>query len=213
MAKEPSMRDPAEELAALKIQVGQVGDSLRRQDDALRTRGMKLPTEAITEFSALIKDISAIESVIGGNVIELGQLRALTATGAMINSTLDVDDVLARAMDQVIVLAGAERGFIILSNEQTGDLEFRISRDSTGKGSTSGDGPQLSMNIVNEVIETGKPMLTDNAYKDPRIQDHMSVAQFVLRSVVCVPLTQRDRRIGAVYVDNRLRAGVFTDRE
>ncbi|MEL7233881.1 MAG: hypothetical protein AAGK74_05255, partial [Chloroflexota bacterium] len=120
MAKEPSMRDPAEELAALKIQVGQVGDSLRRQDDALRTRGMKLPTEAITEFSALIKDISAIESVIGGNVIELGQLRALTATGAMINSTLDVDDVLARAMDQVIVLAGAERGFIILSNEQTG---------------------------------------------------------------------------------------------
>jgi adenylate cyclase len=204
----------AEELAALKTITREVADNLRKQDEILRSRGMKLPPGVIQSLSALIKDIANLENNIGGDAIELNQLRALAATGAMINSTLDVDDVLAKALDQVIDLTGAERGFMILKNENSGELEFRISRDTTNKnGGGVEKTPEISMTIVNEVVNTGNPMRTDNAYKDPRIQDHMSVAQFVLRSVICVPLRQRNKIIGVVYVDNRLRAGVFTERE
>ncbi len=205
---------PLQDLAELKAQTREVADKLRKQDEVLRTRGMKLPPGVTDSLSEVIQSIATMEKLLGGDLIELGQLRALTATGAMINSTLDLDGLLTQAMDKVIELAGAERGFMILRNEQTGELEFRISRDSTQKpGAAKGDSPQLSMTIVQEVVETGSPLLTDNAYKDPRIQDNLSVAQFVLRSVICVPLTQRDKRVGAVYVDNRLRAGVFTERE
>lgn len=207
--------DILQELKELKVMTRTVIENLRQQDEALRTRGMKLPPGVIQSLSGIIKDLAMLESGSGGDTIELNQLRALAATGAMINSTLDLDAVLTRSMDNIIALAGAERGFMILQSEQSGDLEFRITRDDTGKGegANSAQSPQISMTIVHEVIETGQPMLTDNAYKDPRIQNNLSVAQFVLRSVICVPLVQRSQTIGAVYVDNRLRAGVFTERE
>ncbi len=207
--------DILKELKELKVMTRSVIENLRQQDEALRTRGMKLPPGVIQSLSDIIKDLATLENGLGGDAIELNQLRALAATGAMINSTLDLDAVLTRSMDNVIDLAGAERGFLILQSEQTGELEFRITRDNTPKrnGASADQSPQISMTIVHEVIENGQPMLTDNAYKDPRIQDNLSVAQFVLRSVICVPLIQRNKTIGAVYVDNRLRAGVFTERE
>ena len=201
-----------QDLTALKALTRDISDTLREQDQKLRDRGMKLPPDVTDTLSEVIQDVFTLEENTADDLVELGQLRALAATGAMINSTLDLDDVLVRAMDRVIELVGAERGFIILKDEDNGDVEFRLSRDNTGK-SKSADTPQLSMSIVEDVIETGEPLLTDNAYKDPRMQSHLSVAQFVLRSVICVPLAQKNREIGVVYVDNRLRSGVFTERE
>jgi adenylate cyclase len=203
---------PRQKLTQLKAQTQSVADSLTKQDTVLRSRGKRLHPDVIERLSSIIQDLGVLEGVINGHEIELNQLRALASTGAMINSKLNLDDVLATAMDKVIELAGAERGFIILKSENSGELEFRIIRDNTGKPNPT-HGPEISMTILNEVVETGQALLTDNAYKDPRIQTNLSVAQFVLRSVMCVPLAQRDQAIGAVYVDNRLRAGVFTERE
>jgi len=201
------------ELQELKTLTREVADKLRAQDEVLRQYGLRLPGGVTQTLSQIIKEIAALEQNVAGESRELTQLRSLAATGALVNSSLDVDEVLMRAMDNVITMAGAERGFIILKRESTGDIEFRIVRDTTNTASKSQDNPQVSMNIINDVLNSGNPMLSDNAYKDPRMQDHMSVAQFVLRSVICVPLTQRTRTIGALYVDNRLRAGVFTHRE
>jgi adenylate cyclase len=206
-------QDTLQELSDLRSMTLDVAAGLRSQDELLRQRGMKLPPGVIQSLSSLIKQISALEDNLGGDFIELKQLRSLASTGALINSTLNIDDVLTKAMDNIIELTGAERGFMVLQNQQSDELEFRIIRDTTNKNTKGGKSPQISMTIVNEAITNGASMLTDNAYKDPRIQDNLSVAQFVLRSVICVPLTQRSRTIGAVYVDNRLRAGVFTERE
>src|SRR5262249_58556964 len=46
-----------------------------------------------------------------------------------------------------------------------------------------------------------------------RMQNSATVAQLVLRSVLCVPLMYKGQVTGAVYVDNRLQASLFTDRE
>lgn len=200
------------ELAELKEMTRSVMNSLQEQDKALREYGIKLPPGVLVSLSSIVKDIAAVQQSLASDDVELNQLRSLAATGAMINSTLNVNDVLSKAMNQVVALAGAERGFVILVNEHSGELEFRVSHDSTLKPGQSNT-PQLSMTVVNEVLESGTALLTDNAYKDPRIQDNLSVAQFVLRSVICVPLTQRGETIGVIYVDNRLRAGVFTQRE
>ena len=78
---------------------------------------------------------------------------------------------------------------------------------------STGDSPQISMTILNEVIDTQKALLADNAFKDERLQGNLSIANFALRSVLCVPLNYKGDGIGVVYVDNRLQAGVFTQRE
>ena len=202
------------ELRQLKALVEETESSLRSQRDILKTRGMNLPPMVMRSISGLSRDLGGLERGIVGEQTELGQLRFLAETSSMINSSLEVDTVLEQSIDVVINLTGAERGYLILIDSETGDLDFRVARENelTPKQGSSED-PQISQTILREVLDTGEALLADNAYKDERLQSGMSIAQFALRSVLCVPLNYKDRRLGVVYVDNRLRSGVFEERE
>ncbi|MBZ0290784.1 MAG: GAF domain-containing protein, partial [Anaerolineae bacterium] len=162
-------------------------------------RGMKLPPGTLDNLDNVDSELKNLEKKLDGEHTELIQLRALAATSAMINSSLDLDQVLHSSMNEVINLTGAERGYIVLQDPETGALDFRIANDREGD-STSGAGFQGSNSILTEVLTTGQPLLTDNAYKDPRMQNSATVAQLVLRSVLCVPLMYKGQVTGAVYV-------------
>src|SRR5262249_11230182 len=105
---------------------------------------------------------------------------------------------------------GAERGYILLRSEATDEIEFRICREPEGDANNGAD---ISKTVLHEVLESGKPLLTDNASNDPRMKQSESVAKFTLRSIMCVPLIYKDKTTGVVYVDNRFRTAVFTSRE
>jgi len=196
-------------LTDLREMLDQVSASLRSQDALLRMRQLSLPQNALNLLIQVEHDLASLQHALVDDETELTQLRALVEMSAMINSSLDVDAVLAQAMDVVITLTEAERGFILLTNESTGELEYRVARGVE----PSDHGYEVSRTILNEVITTGKALLTDNASVDPNLQESETVARFVLRSVLCVPLVYKDLIIGAVYVDNRYREGVFTERE
>jgi adenylate cyclase len=202
------------ELRQLRALIEETEASLRSQREILKMRGMNLPPMAMQALSALTTDLASLERDVISEHTELSQLRFLADTSAMINTSLDVDTVLDQAMDVVISLTGAERGYLVLIDSETGELEFRVRRESEltpTQGST--DDPQISQTVLREVVDTGEPLLADNAYKDERLQSGMSIAQFALRSVLCVPLTYKDNVVGVVYVDNRMRTGVFEERE
>jgi sigma-B regulation protein RsbU (phosphoserine phosphatase) len=124
------------------------------------------------------------------------------------NSTLVLDEVLNRVMDQVIALLRAERGFVML-HESDGQAAFRVAR---GLDQTTIQDPQfqVSRSIVARVAREGRPLLTSDAQQDERLSLRRSVTLLGLRSVLCVPLKARGRIIGVLYVDNRIRAGMFT---
>jgi PAS domain S-box-containing protein len=204
-----SLPDVLHRLTNLRKMLEQVSAGLRRQDALLRMRQLSLPQNALSLLTQIERDLANLQQALVEDETELTQLRALVEMSALINSSLDVDAVLARAMDVVIALTEAERGFILLIDESTGELEYRIARGAE----PSDHGYEVSRTILNEVITTGKALLTDNASVDPNLQGSETVARFVLRSVLCVPLVYKDLIIGAVYVDNRYREGVFTERE
>ncbi len=200
------------EIQRLRSYVSEVMAALHSQQEILRMRGMSLPPGALQNLENIDKDLTDLEKNLTSEETELVQLRALAATSAMINSSLDLDEVLTRSMNEVIKLTGAERGYIVLQNPETGGLDFRVASEIEDDRKSDGTF-QGSNTILTDVLTTGQPLLTDNAYKDPRIQNSPTIAQLVLRSVLCVPLAYKGEIIGAVYVDNRLRAGVFTERE
>jgi sigma-B regulation protein RsbU (phosphoserine phosphatase) len=127
------------------------------------------------------------------------------------NSSLDLDEVLSRVMDEVIAATHAERGFVMLtgSGEDVADLTFRAAR---GLDQQTIEEPrfQVSRSIVERVARQGKPLLTSDAQADDRFNIRQSVVYLGLRSILCVPLSLKDRVIGVIYVDNRLQAGIFT---
>ncbi len=122
----------------------------------------------------------------------------------------DLTHLLEAVMDSVIELTGAQRGFLILVED--GKVRFQTARNF---GRTQVDQPELkvSQTVVRAVIQSGRPMLTDNAAQDPRLQDAASVAALRLTSILVVPLRVQDRVLGAFYVDNPARRGTFSEKE
>jgi adenylate cyclase len=210
----PPVTSSIQELRQAQSLVEQVTQSLQSQKDILKARGMNLPPMVLTELSSVRIDLQKLESTLVEEQTELGQLRALVNMSAGITTSLDAEVVLEDAMDIVIALTRAERGYIILLNED-GSFSFRVSRDNTLKPgmTSSGREPEISKTILRQVIQSGEPMLSDNAFQDSRFENQASVANMVLRSVLCVPLNYKARCIGAVYVDNRMQASIFTERE
>lgn len=127
------------------------------------------------------------------------------------NSSLDLDEVLNRVMDEVIAATRAERGFVTLRGDN-GELDFRIAR---GMDHQTIDEPQfqISRSVVEEVAQKGEPVLTNNAQQDERFSARQSVMFLGLRSIICAPLKIKDAVTGVIYVDNRLQAGIFTQQD
>lgn len=198
------------ELESIRALTGRISSGLRNQQTLLQVRDLSLPEDLIELSTTVEGGLATLERVLMNDETELEQLRALTETSALINSSLDVDAILAQAMGEIINLTGAERGYILFGNDASGSLDFRICHEPDGDAS---DGADVSRTVLHEVFITGKPLLTDNASVDPRMQGSETVAKFTLRSIMCVPLLYKDMVTGAIYVDNRFRESVFTDRE
>ena len=136
------------------------------------------------------------------------RLALLYRVSQTFTSSLDLDTVLNRVMDEVIGVTSAERGFVMLRDED-GSLGFRVAR---GMDHSLIDDPefQISRGVVEQVAREGQPMLTSDAQRDERWNTRMSVIGLGLRSILCVPLKSKDRISGVIYVDNRLQAGIFS---
>jgi hypothetical protein len=108
----------------------------------------------------------------------------------------------------ILELTGAERGYVVLKNPQSGAFEFQagtgIERDQLNQ-------PQFvsSRLVIQEAAHSGEPILTDNASRDAGFQGSEGVINFQLRQLIAIPLKQNDEVIGVVYCDQRLMKGLF----
>ncbi len=142
---------------------------------------------------------------------ERKHLRALAQIGQVINSSLDISVVLQIAMDTIIKITKAERGFLMLRGAR-GDYEMQVARNWEQE-TIKYDELTVSTTIVQEVVKTGQAVLTTNAQSDPRFGDQESVIIYNLRSVLCVPLKLKSEITGVIYTDNRVKSGIFTKKE
>ena len=126
------------------------------------------------------------------------------------HSVRDLDNVLEILMVHVIELFGAERGFIMLVDSNTGALEFRTARNFSKEDLYDTDF-QVSRSIVFRSFGSGEMVLTSNAQDDDRFSDALSIKEYGLRSVMCAPLVDDDGSIGVIYADNRVRLGAFEE--
>jgi signal transduction histidine kinase len=143
---------------------------------------------------------------------EHARLLALYEVSRAIGSSLLLDEVLQQVMDSVIQLTGAERGFLLLFDEQSSERAVQVGRNYEGKNLSPQD-VQVSRTVIKEVLQTGEGVVTTNALADDRFRAQESVVAYALRSVLCVPLRSRGRVIGVVYVDNRIRTALFDQRD
>ena len=128
-----------------------------------------------------------------------------------LSSSLELDIVLRKVMDRVITLMKASRGFIVLVDPVTGKLLVQMAggeADEVNSRRFLG-----SRTVIEQVVKTGKAVVSTDATLDDRFKSRQSVILQNLRSIMAVPLVTKDKVIGAVYVDNPFRASIFEEED
>lgn len=140
------------------------------------------------------------------------RMETLNRVVKVVTSVRDLDSVLEILMDHLVELFGAERGFIMLVDPESGALEFRTARNFD-KQALYDNEFQVSRSIVFSCFGSGEALLTSNAQDDERFTEAVSVKEYGLRSVICAPLQGEDGPVGVLYADNRMRLGAFEDED
>jgi signal transduction histidine kinase len=143
---------------------------------------------------------------------EDARLAALYRISQVLGNSLNLDEVLRATMDSVIHLTGAERGFLMLINEETSELDLMAARNMQQED-IDRDEMEISRTIIEASINRGDGVITTNAQQDERFSKQESVSRFALRSIMCQPLLTRGKTVGAIYVDNKIKTGMFSEKD
>jgi PAS domain S-box-containing protein len=165
--------------------------------------------EAVEGFKEIENSLSRISEILVPFEQRFSHLQALAGIGQVVNSTLEIDEVLQIVMDTIVRLTGAERGFLMLRDEH-GEMQTRIARNWEQESINKNEFA-ISRTIIERVIQGGEAVLTTNAREDPRFGGQESIIAFNLRSILCVPLMVKTDLIGVIYTDNRIRTGIFSE--
>jgi sigma-B regulation protein RsbU (phosphoserine phosphatase) len=126
-----------------------------------------------------------------------------------LGGTIDLDGVLGRVLETLFrILPHADRGFILLKGERTDDLILRASKFREPEAVS----PAFSRTIFNHVTRQGQALLCEDIGADDRFGDSPSVKESQIRTMICVPLCDRQRHsVGVIQMDTRNEHGRFGD--
>ncbi len=134
-------------------------------------------------------------------------LEALLDVSLTLNSSLDVDAVLDRVMRNAIGLMKAQRGLVMLLDDN-GELQVRSAYNLCREEMMEEDF-RISSSITSQVAATGRSVFTSDAQSDNRFSAAKSVVELNLRSIMCVPVMLKGTVIGVIYLDSSDRGKVF----
>jgi serine phosphatase RsbU (regulator of sigma subunit) len=126
-------------------------------------------------------------------------LRTILEVNNRFSTTLELDQLLPRIADNLLQLfPQADRCFIVLQDETSGDLLQQIAR--TRKPDEE-HVARYSRSVVRQCKQTGKAFLTEDVTKDP-LSPSQSSLEMRIRSVMCTPfLNSKQQFAGAIQLD------------
>ena len=128
---------------------------------------------------------------------------------------LRLDEVVGRVLHAAITNAGADRGVLLLERDGVMGIVAEDSIDgerrSFDKPLRLSDAEQLCpTSLVNFVSRTEQPLVVDDARADPRFANDDYVIRSGVQSLLGMPISRGNRRLGALVLENHLSAYCFT---
>jgi phosphoserine phosphatase RsbU/P len=159
-------------------------------------------TSGITTIEATQGKVSAQDFL---QVAPSDRLRALLEISTNLAKMLDLESLLPQVAETLFgVFKQADRCFVILL--ESGKPIAKATRHRR----LGGDDSRFSRTIVRKTIDSMQSYLSEDASSDTSLGPAASIAEFKIRSVMCVPLATSDGRpLGAIQVDTQDRAKKF----
>lgn len=140
--------------------------------------------------------------------LDTTHLARLVETSRILNSTIDLDDLLKVIINEAAALTNAEAASILLLDPHTRQLHFRATSGGTAPG-IAGLIVPLDNSIAGAVLRSDSPLIVDDVTKDARWNPDVSqTIKFRTGSILGVPMHDVDRPVGVLEAINK-RGGRF----
>ena len=103
---------------------------------------------------------------------------------------------------------GAERGVLLLQSRDASEL--RVAASVNCDDASLEDIQDFSSSIPKMSLAELSPMIVEDAISDKRTKDYKSIVYHNIMSVVCVPLTDGEESLGALYLDHHTIPALFS---
>jgi two-component system sensor histidine kinase DegS len=130
------------------------------------------------------------------------RLSALNEVSAVVSQSLELEEVLNVATDKVSELMDLEVALVFILNEDVQELELKTYRGVSEEFAVSLKGLKVGEGFNGRVVQTGEPLLVEDASQDPRLTRDM-VKREGIRAQLIVPLKAKGKVVGTVCVATR----------
>ena len=119
----------------------------------------------------------------------------------------DYDKSLTRVVEFAVDQTGAERGVLLLKNQQSSELRVRafVNCDEDSLR----DVADFSSTIPQEVVKDPRPVVIDNALTNARTKGYKSIVVHNILSVICTPIVFDGKLLGILYLDHHTIPALF----
>lgn len=127
------------------------------------------------------------------------QLLALNQISSAVSGVYDLDTILTTALDNVLQLINSDIGGILLFDEETRTLSYRV---HYGLSAQYAEGVQFSLgeSIAGQAAENGESIILEDISKDPRITRPDLVLAEGLKGFISIPLKAKDKVTGVMNI-------------
>ncbi|NEO52296.1 MAG: AAA family ATPase [Okeania sp. SIO3B5] len=147
------------------------------------------------------------------DVVGLLDFATLMKAFRTLSRDIETERVIANLIQIIVENAGAETVALMLFNDNILILEAQMidgeidQKDSTPVEKTN----QVPLEIVNTVKRTQMPVILDDARQETRYQGDPYIQNHQPLSLLCLPLQDRGKLRGILYLENNQSKGAFTE--
>ncbi len=184
---------------------------VRDQLDVLYDEFERLGGKGLGSANEMMRLISELRAQVADTERQREELASLYAVAQELVAVTDLRELLESIIDRALVLVGADRGFVVLS-EADGSYRLGAARRFS-EGEVEATDEAFSNSLVQKVLREREAILTTNIQNDGRFELTRSILAQQIRSVLAVPLVARGELQGAIYVDTRISERPFGEPE
>ena len=146
------------------------------------------------------------------NAVGQFDLAALMKASRTLSQEIETDRTIANLMQVILENAGAETVALMLFHDDTLMLEARIREGKIEKIKSLDveKSHEVPLAIINSVKRTQTTIILDDAQQNNAYLGDPYVQKYQPRSVFCLPLQDRGRHVGILYLENNQSTGAFT---
>ena len=131
------------------------------------------------------------------------QLRILQQVSQVAIAPFNFNRILDAMMDRVMEAMHTDAGSIILKNEDTGFLEFKVTKGEKAEEIKKYK-LKVGEGIAGWVFKNRRPVIANNVYRDKRFKASISQKlRYETHNILCTPLLVKNKAIGVLEVINK----------